>query len=445
MSQATARGIAPSDVLDRLKRNMLIDGFPFVVDMDKSHGSWLVDAVHGKKYLDLFTFFASAPLGVNHPRLKEEELVARFGRIAANKPSNSDFYTVEMAEFVDTLYGTAMPAELGKLFMVSGGAPAVENGLKTAFDWKVRKNLAQGQDASRGSQVLHFEEAFHGRLGYTLSLTNTDPVKTDHFPKFDWPRVLNPKMRFPQDAAAEAEVKAAEERSLAQIERAFGDTGDDIAAIIIEPIQGEGGDNHFRGEFLRELRRIADQHEALLVFDEVQTGVGMTGKMWAFQHFGVVPDVLVFGKKMQVCGICVTDRVDEVEDHVFETSSRINSTWGGNLIDMLRATEYLRIIDNDGLVDNAKTQGQHLLAGVTQLANEFAAVSNPRGRGLMVAFDLTTPEMRGKVAAAALERELIVVGTGTRGIRFRPALNITAAELDEGLGRLREALRAAGA
>src|SRR5262249_25897689 len=161
-----------------------------------------------------------------------------------------------------------------------------------------------------------------------------------HFPKFDWPRLPTPALEFPLDSASLGRVAEAEARILAAAEGAFNDRPDEIAAILIEPIQGEGGDNHFRPEFLRELRKLPDRCEALLIFDEVQTGVGLTGKWWAFQHAGVVPDILCFAKKMQVGGIFVSRRVDEV-DSVFKVPSRISSTWGGSLADMVRATRIL--------------------------------------------------------------------------------------------------------
>jgi len=435
-------GIQPNQVFDVLKRHLLVDGFPVVVDLDRSHGSWLVDRLTGKQYLDLFMFFASAPIGFNHPRMLDASVMAKLARASLMKPSNSDFYTVEMAEFIDTFEKVAMPAELPHLFLISGGTLGVENGLKTAFDWKVRKNFARGYRTERGTKVLHFEQAFHGRSGYTLSLTNTtDERKTKFFPKFDWPRVVNPKVAFPLegknlDAAIELERLA-----LAQIERAFNENKDDIAAIIIEPIQGEGGDNHFRPEFFRELRRIADEQEAILIFDEVQTGVGLTGRMWAHQHHGITPDILCFGKKMQICGMLASKRIDEVPDNVFVESSRINSTWGGSLVDMVRATEYLRIIRDEKLVESAATKGQRMLDAFLGLQKEFPnLMQNARGRGLMCAFDLSDTTARDRLLEATFERELLIIPTGPTGVRFRPSLAITDAELDEGMNRLRDAL-----
>ena len=434
--------IEPEKVIETLKKYMLIDGFHIVVDLEKSQGSHLVDARDGREYLDFFSFFASNPVGFNHPKMLEPEFTKKLLRAAIHKPSNSDFYTVELAEFAETFSQLALPDDFKHLFLIEGGALAVENALKAAFDWKVRKNFEKGYRGEKGKQIIHFREAFHGRTGYTLSLTNTaDKRKTKYFAKFDWPRVLNPKITFPLTEQNLEKVKEAERVSLNQIKQAIYNNPDDIAAIVIEPIQGEGGDNHFRGEFLRALRQIADENEILLIFDEVQTGVGITGKMWAHQHFDVVPDIMAFGKKTQVCGIAATSRIDEVENNVFKESGRINSTWGGNLTDMVRATRYLEIIHQENLVENAHVVGEYFVERIQQLQQQFPElISNARGRGLFIAFDLPSPEIRNKLFAETFKHRVIVLKSGVKSIRFRPSLNITKAEVDEGIELLRECI-----
>lgn len=422
--------IAPAEVHQSLAKHMLVDGFPFILDMDRSHGTYMVDKATGTEYIDFFTFFASNPIGHNHPGMKEKEFYKRIGELAIVKPSNSDLYTVEMAEFVDTFARVAVPPGLPNLFFIDGGALGVENALKAAFDWKVRKNFARGYKEERGTQVIHFKDAFHGRTGYTLSLTNTDPAKTNYFPKFKWPRIENPKVTFPLEKNLDG-VVAAEKRAVAAIEKAIADNKDDIAAIIIEPIQGEGGDNHFRAEFFKELRRIADRHEVILVFDEVQTGLGMTGKMWCHQHFGVEPDILAFGKKTQVCGIMASNRLNEVES-VFKVSSRINSTWGGNLVDMFRAKRMLEIVEEENLVANAAKMGDVLLAHLREIEKRYPQlVSNARGRGLFCAFDLSDTACRDAIVTSCVKHKLLILKCGTRTIRFRPPLNVKAEEIDK--------------
>lgn len=426
-------------VHETLARSILVDGFDFVYDLEKSHGSWLVDARTGTEYLDAFSFFASGSLGHNHPSLHDPAFRDRLLLAALHKPSNSDVYTTLYADFVKTLAGSAVPPEFPHLFFIEGGAPAVENGLKTAFDWKVRKNIAAGR-GERGSKVMHFTEAFHGRLGYTLSLTNTDdPRKYLYFPRFDWPRISVPKMRFPLTPETLSDIETREADALDQMTAILDREGEDIASIIIEPIQGEGGDNHLRPEFLQAVRRLADEYEVMLIFDEIQTGMGLTGTWWAFQQLGAAPDIFAFGKKSQVCGIAVSRRVDEVPQNVFVESSRIASTWAGNVVDMVRAQRIIEVIVQDRLIDNARVMGDLLKRHLYSLA-EHAPIDNIRGRGLMIAFDLPDRESRDKLLSRALEERLLVLPCGSQSIRMRPYLTVTEEEIAALVERLSAAL-----
>ena len=432
--------LAPDQVVPTLKKHILADGFHVIIDLDKSHGSYMHDAASGKDILDFYSYFASLPVGHNHPKvLNDAGFLHALQQAAIANPANSDIYTSVYAGFVETFAAIAKPDAFRYLFFVAGGALAVENALKTAFDWKVRKNRAAGR-GDLGTKVLHFREAFHGRSGYTMSLTNTDPVKTDAYPKFDWPRVTNPKLEYPMTPASLARTVELEHQAVREIEAAFAAHPHDIAAIIIEPIQGEGGDNHFRGGFLRKLRQLADDHDALLIFDEVQTGVGMTGKFWAFEHFDVTPDIVAFGKKSQVCGIMVTGRIDEVADNVFHTPSRINSTWGGNLVDMVRGAKYLEIIRDDDLVANAAARGEQLLDGLQRLALRYLGVSNVRGLGLFTAFTLPSAKVRDAVRQSCWDHGLATLPSGPHSVRFRPCLNVSEDEVDQALFLLDRAL-----
>ena len=432
--------VAPDEVRDVLSRHLLVDGYHLVQDFERSHGVWLHDADRGRDMLDFFGHFSTNPVGFNHPKMTTPEFRARLLPSATNKPANSDVYTTDLAEFVETFSRTVPEPFRKRLFFVEGGAMAVENALKAAFDWKVRKNLAAGR-GEKGTQVVHFRQAFHGRSGYTLSLTNTaDPRKTQYFPKFDWPRIVNPRLRFPVTDEVIAEVETLERQAVAEIERAVAERPHEIAALLVEPIQGEGGDNHFRPEFLARLRALADEHEFLLIFDEVQTGFGTTGRWWAFEHFGVEPDVFAFAKKTQVCGIAAGPRLDEV-DSVFKISSRINSTWGGNLVDMVRCQRIIEIIEEDGLLANATRVGEHLLAGLQRLEGMFPGrVTNARGRGLFLAFDLPDGETRQRTLRALNDADVLGLASGERAIRMRPPLVLTADEADEGLRRIEKAL-----
>jgi len=437
------QGIAPENVIKVLGKHLLTDGYDIVLDFEKSKTPYIYDSKNKKQYLDFFTFFASNPLGVNHPKVvNNDEFVKKIGHIALHKPSNSDIYTQTYAEFLETFDRVGIPDYLPHAFFISGGALAVENALKVAFDWKVQKNFQKGYRYEKGQKVLHLEQAFHGRTGYTMSLTNTLPGKIKYFPKFDWPRIVNPKVTYPLTPENEQAVIETEELAIKQAERYFEMYKDDIACIILEPIQGEGGDNHFRLEFHKALRELADEHDALFIYDEVQAGVGLTGKFWAHEHY-VEPDIIAFGKKSQVCGILVGKRVDEVPNNVFHVGSRINSTFGGNLVDMVRFQRYLEIIEEDNLVDNAAIVGDYLQKQINKLNEKYDFVSNPRGKGLMCAFDLPDGHSRSEFLKIAMDNGLLILPCGTRTIRFRPPLTIDTEHIDEGMEIIDKSLKTA--
>ena len=417
---------------------MLVDGFPIVLDLVKSHESRLVDARDGTEYLDFYTFFGSAPLGMNPPGLFDDattrdELI----EAASNKPANAEVPTVALAEFVATFERVLGDPALPHLFLIEGGALAVENALKCAFDWKSRRNEAAGRSCELGTKVLHLRHAFHGRSGYTLSLTNTDPVKTDRYPKFDWPRISSPAVSFPLRAHL-AEVEAAEELALAEARAAFEAYPHDIACFIAEPIQCEGGDRHLRPEFLLAVQDLCHRHDALFVMDEVQTGAGATGTSWCYQQLGLSPDLVAFGKKVQLGGVMAGRRVDEVDQNVFCTSGRIDSTWGGNLTDMVRSRRLLQLVEQTGAIANAAKVGQRLLARLVELEQAWPkAVSNALGRGVVAAIDLATRELRSSVLTALWREEhVIAFGCGERTLRLRPALSMTPDEVDAGCDAL---------
>ena len=395
-----------SQVIDRLSKHILTDGFHVVVDPMSSEGSWVVDT-DGNKYLDCYSQFASQPLGWRHPALlKAQNEMGISGRI---KLANSDMYSEEYADFVDKF--SEITPDFKHYFFIDGGALAVENALKAAFDWKAKKlNYSHTVDINN-LDVFHLKNAFHGRTGYTLSLTNTTPEKTALFPKFRWTTV-------------EPDWKNIEKRIHSE-----------VAAIIIEPIQGEGGDNHFPLEFFTNLRRIADDNDCLLIFDEVQTGMGLTGKMWAYEHFNIVPDIMCFGKKTQVCGFCSTERIDEVKDNVFNTSGRINSTWGGNIVDMIRSRYIIDAIQKNNLINNAEDIGRHLLWELRKLP----VIDNVRGRGLMIAFDLSEEYVRDLVISK-LSKNMLVLKSGKRSIRLRPPLTFSIEDANHAISFIKEAV-----
>ena len=434
---------APSNVLETIQKHVLLDGFKIVIDLERSRGSYLYNAVSDKRLIDFYGFFGSMPVGFNHPHFDNPEVRRDLLRAAKVKIANSDIYSAGYAEFIKTFDRVVGFPPLERYLFIEGGALAVENCLKAAMDWKVRKNMAAGH-GERGTQVLHFRHAFHGRSGYTMSLTNTDPRKTDLFAKFDWPRVSCPCIDFSlPDSEREADVIEREQQAEREIREFIKQRGIDICALIIEPIQGEGGDNHFRGEWLQTLRKICDENDVLLIFDEVQCGMGATGRNWCCEHFDVVPDLLAFGKKAQVCGVMAGPRIDEVKDNAFRLPSRLNSTWGGNFTDMVRSTHYLRIIEEEHLVENAAKVGAYFLDQLRELQSRTPSglISAARGRGLFLAFDLPDPKTREEFWHGFFDRGVLTLRSGENSIRFRPALDITAGVIDEAMELMREFCR----
>ncbi len=433
----------PSKVLETIQQHILLDGFKIVIDLERSRGSYLYNAVSDKRLIDFYGFFGSMPVGFNHPHFDNPEVRRDLLRAAKVKIANSDIYSAGYAEFIKTFDRVVGFPPLERYLFIEGGALAVENCLKAAMDWKVRKNMAAGH-GERGTEVLHFRHAFHGRSGYTMSLTNTDPRKTDLFAKFDWPRVSCPHIDFSlPESERESDVIGREQKAEREIRGFIEQRGIDICALIIEPIQGEGGDNHFRGEWLQTLRKICDQNDILLIFDEVQCGMGVTGRNWCCEHFDVVPDLLAFGKKAQVCGVMAGPRIDEVKDNAFRLPSRLNSTWGGNFTDMVRSTHYLRIIEEEHLVENAAKVGAYFLDQLRELQSRMPSglISAARGRGLFLAFDLPDPKTREEFWHGFFDRGVLTLRSGENSIRFRPALDITAGVIDEAMELMREFCR----
>src|SRR6266404_3583872 len=435
--------ITSSSVLKTIEQHVLLDGFKIVIDLEKSRGSYLYDSASDRRLIDLYGFFSSMPVAFNHPHFDDPAVQRDLLRAAKVKVANSDVYSKEYSEFVEAFSRVVGLPPLQRYLFLEGGALAVENCLKAAMDWKVRKNVAAGR-GERGTQVLHFRHAFHGRSGYTMSLTNTDPRKTDLFAKFDWPRVSCPHIDFSLPASQrETDVIEREKQAEREIHQIIEQRNIDICAIIIEPIQGEGGDNHFRGEWLQKLRKISDENDILLIFDEIQCGMGATGRNWCCEHFDVVPDLMAFGKKAQVCGVMAGPRIDDVKDNAFRLPSRLNSTWGGNFTDMVRSTHYLRIIEQESLVENAAKVGAHFLDQLRDLQSRMPSglISAARGRGVFLAFDLPDAKTREEFWHGFFDLGVLTLRSGENSIRFRPALDISTEAINEAMELMRKFCR----
>lgn len=414
-------------VIDRLKKYILVDGFHIVIDPQASQDSWIVDKETGKKYLDCYSQFSSQPFGWNYePFMQHRHLLDELTMV---KFANSDCYSEAFAGAVE-VFAENLP-DFQHFFFIDGGTLGIENALKAAFDWKCQIDPHHQWRDGQKLDVIHFKEAFHGRSGYTLSLTNTGESKTKWYPKFDWTRVSNPKIHFP---LSKGKCENSEAMSLNEIKNTL-EKGN-VAAIIIEPIQSEGGNNIFRAEFLQDLKWLADHHNALLIFDEVQTGLS-SGKMWCYEHYGVIPDLLVFGKKTQVCGFCSTSRIDQAPENVFKKSGRINSTWGGSLIDLVRGQIVFQVIKENNLLEHSAQMGQYFLEQLCAI--ESPEIDNIRGLGCLLAFDLPTPERRDEIFNKLLDN-MLILKCGTKSIRLRPHLTFGKEDVDQAIEFIKKVL-----
>ncbi len=426
---------------ERIGRWQLADGFPIAINIKKSDGIWIYDDMTDKRYLDAFTCFASWPLGYNHEGFNDPIFEEELLRAAKTNVSNSDVYSEEMAKFVECFGSRVSPENYKHHFWIAGGCLAVENAMKTAFDWKARKLGRTDFDTCCDDlQILHFDHAFHGRSGYTMSVTHTLPDKVGLFPKYRWPQVHSPAIEYGSEGNIINDIQAEEDLSCAQIEKIM--SSNKIAGILIEPMQGEGGDRHFRPEFLKKLRAFADKYECLLIFDEVQTGFYGSGERWLWEKLGVAPDVVSFGKKAQVCGIYASDRVEEVEDNVFHKSSRINSTWGSNLVDMVRSRRFVEIIEQQNIQDQVRKTGDYVLKELRNISKSNQSLLNIRGHGSLIAFTLPNASLRDKLVGAFMDNEMIALGCGPKSIRFRLPLIMNLNEAGMLLDRLNDSLKA---
>jgi L-lysine 6-transaminase len=429
-------------------------------DLWNSHGSYLRDS-SGTEYLDMCCFFSSSPIRYDHPRMRDPSFMEKIAKVAICRTSLGDFWIEEMADFIDIFREIATPAYMHHFFFIDGGSLAVENAMKAAFDWKVRLNIKNGkikndpqeENQPLGTKIIYFENSFHGRSGYTLSMTHTsDPRKYKYFPKFDWFKAEAPVYHFNNDGRIinQTEVQQQQKESLDSIQTHLQNHGDDIAAIVIEPIQCEGGDRHIPIPFFAGLRQLADRFNVLLIFDEVQTGFGATGKMWGHEHFGkdALPDLIAFSKKSQVGGIMANyDKFSIIKENVFGNDpackSRLNSTWGGNPVDMVRAARFLTIIQEENLLENAQKVGAILLNGIQDLCRRFSNfITNPRGRGLIIGFDAVS-EKYDKLAlwSAFKDEKLLCLVCGQKTVRLRPHLDLTQEEARDVLQRMTRALQ----
>jgi len=393
------------------------------LNLDKSHGSYVYDDRTQSEFLDFFSFFASNGLGYSHPAYETAEFTQDILRYSKIKVSSGRIYTKYFSDFIEQFHDFAGAGVFEKYFFIHGGALAVENALKVAFDWKAKRVPASVDPTT--FQVIGFKGAFHGTSGYMLSITGLPAAKVVNFPKLDWPRFEAPLLRG-DDASLQ---KQTESHSLQEIEKYLCGAGKDrVAAILLEPIQCTAGDFSFSASYLAELKKLCREYRVALIFDEIQTGFGVTGNLWYWQELGVVPDILVFGKKAQVCGLAASADFSEA----FSVPHRLNVTWDGHIVDVVRSKHLIHELQKSSIIQDVKRRGKWIADGL----RKFPELKNVRNTGLLIAFDFENPAQRDAFYTNTYANKVLVNLAGDRTIRLRPNLYVSDSEIVDFIQRV---------
>lgn len=422
-----------------MARYVIFEPQPFVVDLERSEGMWLA-TVDGDRLFDWTGYYGSKLIGHNHPGLYEPDYLRRLQLAANNKVANPDFLTRECLEYYRLLYRLApesMKNPRLEVYALNSGAEAVENMMKYLVSRFNARRAKEGRQPTN-RRFVYFDRAFHGRTVFALGVTQTlNPVATKDFHGLT--SGGNIKLPFPAldtDKTDEQNRKRTE-NVLAMVEMALAQMADEIVGIVVEPIQGAGGQRMASPEFFRGLSELAHQHGVFLAFDEVQTGLGATGKVFAIDHFDLPhpPMAVATGKKFGAGVVYMYEPLEEV--------GVLDSTWGGTLADMVRVVQEVAIVEREGLIDRAAENGEHLAAGLRGLrARHQGIVLNVRGMGLYQGFSLDTDLRKGELIRVARERYgTLLLGAGERSIRLRPSLSVSAEDIDELIDILDQALR----
>ena len=419
------------DMIAEMQRYVIYHPWPFAVDLAGCHDMFLA-TVDGQQVFDWAGYYGSKLIGHNHPRLQEPAYLQALTLAANNKVANPDFLTAECLDYYRLLHRLSPKSMLGldsrEVYAVNSGAEAVENMLKYLLSWHNAKRQKRGGHTGSGTRrFLYFDQAFHGRTVYALQVTQTlDPVATQDF--HGLAASGNIKVPFPaidSDAPA-AENDARTRQSLELIESILAQMSEEIVGIIVEPIQGAGGQRTAQPAWFQGLSALCHKYDVGLGIDEVQTSAGPTGTLFAIDQFDLPypPHAVAVGKKFAVGALFMREPLADV--------GVLDSTWGGSLADMVRFCQEWRVVEDEHLIDAAASGGDQLASGLRELQSRFPqTIRNVRGMGLYQGFTLVSPETRGQLSEIALQQhDLLLLGAGADSIRTRPNLSVTPAEID---------------
>ena len=395
----------------------------------KSHGSYLYDDNSRRSILDLYCFFSTLPLGYNHSIFSTDAFKKDLLSFGGLKPSTGRILTDLVDEFVTDFHNDVNGGIFYKYFFIHGGGLAVENALKISFDWKRHINKVNNCSVdSNQFEVISIENAFHGITGYSLSLSDNQ-LKCSNYPKFNWPKFKAPFVKYPQTQKNKKDFHNEQMAALEKIEKYIKKRGKEyISSIIVELIQGGGGDNHLGKEYIKGLENICKKNNILLIIDEIQTGFGATGKFWCYEHFNVAPDLIAFGKKAQICGVCINKNILDIES-VINVPGRISPTWNGDISDYIRCKYVMKAYNENGLIENAHKLGKYIVSSLEKMKK----FSNVRGRGFLIAFNFENSKIRDKFDQLCFEEGLFLLPMGEDRVRMRPNMALTKEEADHAL------------
>jgi len=379
--------------------------FGINIDFEKSHDSYLYDRKTDREILDFFGMYASLPLGYNHPIFKTKEFIEEFIRVSSFKINNCEFVSNETLEF-DKMFREYAGQGLYKHFHYAcTGALAVEAAIKTCLEYKKYHTL----------NVVSFENSFHGINGYGSFVTSRFPGAQKRL------------AGLPDNYSTKVKPDLKE---VALVFRRGNPT-----CLLVEPIRCSAGDIYYDIEFLQNLRKMCNEYDIPLIFDEIQVGFGGTGKLWYFEHLDIIPDIVIFGKKTQLSGIMATEKLGEIFKP--EKSVRLEVTWDGDVSDMVRCKYIMKAYQENNILKNVVDRSEELIGALSTMPQ----IENLRNSGLIIGFDLSNTKKRDILLSKLYKNGLVCNKTGNRSIRLRPNLNISEKEIQHAIEIFYNALK----